>query len=589
MRRSFSRRLAAAAAGLLSVSLVAALVAVAADRPAAPRGTTAEKPREVVPLFAKTEPAANPPVLVLMPDERGVRGWVAGTADAEGAKVALRTANGSAAATVGGDNTFFWEQTARRNLPVSATVKVGDKVLTARTTLLPAPDAGGPSAFFVTDRSAYRPGHTLKFVAFLRKLLPNGEFEPVRDRDVTVDLNSLSKQTRAARMKLRADANGRVTGEYTFSDADALDRYALVADGFNGTTHVVLGEYRKSKVGLKLKGEVKDGKLVVEFDARDYLDRPVKAAAASYTATVTRAAEPEKLTLNPDEFVKPEGGPPTSQDFDALPDDERLLTLAHGVSAMTFAGFGSRPVGTREGTVPVAGDGPAKLTLDLHPDWLKGGYSVAVSGVLTDETGRENRAAGTFKLDPKPERGVAVATPKELYTTGETVSVALAPFGLKPGEKTATTLVVVRLDAQPASPWVAPQADPDGVYLPDNTRLPAIGREPPKKPAAADGWKSVPVFDPVKRVIVSAHPVAEDYAEVELKQPGAYKLLAVTRLPDGSTAQSETGVVVKAPAKLPGVVLELDAREIGAGARLTGTVHTRFAGAKMLLTLRDAQ
>src|SRR5207302_11183751 len=104
----------------------------------------------------------------------------------------------------------------------------------------------------------------------------------------------------------------------------------------------------------------KDGKLVVAFDARDYLDRTVKGTAATYVATVTRVAEPEKLTLNPDAFVKSEGGPPGSEEFEALPDDERLITLANGVSAMTFAGFGSRHVGTREGKVPLAADGSAK-------------------------------------------------------------------------------------------------------------------------------------------------------------------------------------------------------------------------------------
>ncbi len=44
---------------------------------------------------------------------------------------------------------------------------------------------------------------------------------------------------------------------------------------------MLLGEYRKTKVGLKLKGEVKDGKLAVTFDARDYLDRPVKGTSAT--------------------------------------------------------------------------------------------------------------------------------------------------------------------------------------------------------------------------------------------------------------------------------------------------------------------
>ena len=256
-------------------------------------------------------------------------------------------------ARIGADNTFSWHHAVNRNTPVTATVTLPgrDAPLTARTTLLPAASTKGDTVFFITDRSAYRPGHTLKFVAFLRTLLPNGEFEPVRDRDVTIDLTSQSRGTRATRLKLKSDSFGRVTGQYTFSDADALDHYTLTATDFTGNARVFLGEYRKSKVGLKLSGEVKDGKLAVKFDARDYLDRPVKGTAASYTATVIRNADAAKLTLNPAAFAKPEGGPPAADDFDALPDDERLLTLANGVSAMTFAGFGSRSIASREGTV----------------------------------------------------------------------------------------------------------------------------------------------------------------------------------------------------------------------------------------------
>ena len=149
-------------------------------------------------------------------------------------------------------------------------------------------------------------------------------------------------------------------------------------------------------------------------------------------------------------------------------------------------------------------------------------------------------------------------------------------------------LLVVRLEAAPASPWATLETDPEGEFLPDNLRIPAIDTGKAKK-HAADGWKSVPVFDPVKRKIVVGLPVADKTTEVTLKQPGAYKLVAVTRLTDGTTLQSETGVVVKSPARLPGVVLALDKREIDSGSRLTGVVHTRFAGAKLLLTLRDAQ
>ncbi len=165
---------------------------------------------------------------------------------------------------------------------------------------------------------------------------------------------------------------------------------------------------------------MKDGKLAVTFDARDYLDRVVKGTAATYTATVTRVAEPEKLTLNPELFVKPEGGPPGVQASSRhLPDDERLITLANGVSAMSFAGFGSRHVGTREGNVPVAEDGGeahARLATRIGS---RSSHTVTISGVFTDDTGRENRSVGTFKLDQTRLAGVKVSTPKELFATGE--------------------------------------------------------------------------------------------------------------------------------------------------------------------------
>src|SRR5207302_1200909 len=127
--------------------------------------------------------------------------------------------------------------------------------------------------------------------------------------------------TRAARLKLKTDATGRLTGQYTFNDADSLDHYTVQVlpkedlPPFDGGARVLLGEYRKTKVGLKLKGEVKDGKLVVTFDARDYLDREVKGSSASWSAVVTKAADAGKLALDPMKFVANEGGPPSVDDF----------------------------------------------------------------------------------------------------------------------------------------------------------------------------------------------------------------------------------------------------------------------------------
>ncbi len=570
---SLPRWLAATAAGLFSISLVAALVTAPPDKPhaeAPPPHAKVTPPRAAVPLFAKTEPAANKTELVLLPDESGVRGWVAGKTSYAGSKVNIKAGGKDYDATVSDDNTFSWAHTSAKPLPLVATLAEGK--LTARTTLPAKPDGARSSAFVITDRSAYRPGHTLKFVAYLHNTRDAVSFNPLANKDFTVDVVSETRGTRATRLKLRSDDAGRLTGQYTFTDADSLDHYRLVVtesdaqQPLEGSARVLLGEYRKTKVGLKLKGEVKDGKLVVTFDARDYLDREVNGSSATWSAVVTKAADVGKLALDSAKFVANEGGPPSVDDFDALPDDERLLTLANGVSAMSFAGFGARTVATREGKAEFAADKPATVGIDLWPEWTRGQHSVAVTATFLDETGRENHATGTFSLSPAGAKAVTIGTPKELYAAGEKVLAGITPVGLTDKDAPATTVIVVKLEASPASPWVTPQFSGDEGELVDNTRIPPLGEKPGKKPAP-EGWKAQPVFDPVKRKVLTAVPVANGAAELDLKQPGAYKLLALTRLADGTVLQSETGVVVKAPAKLPGVVLHLDSRELPAGGR----------------------
>ena len=591
---SLPRWLATTAAGLLSISLVTALVTSPPKPTSGAAPPLAEKPREVVPLFAKTEPAANKSELVLMPDERGLRGWVAGEKSYVGAKVTITAGTRTFAATVGADQAFEWAHTSAKPLALAVRVNppVGAVALTGRTTLPAMPEGVRSSAFIISDRSAYRPGHTLKFVAYLHNTKDGIDFKPLANQDFTVDLVSETRQTRATRMKVRSNAAGRISGQYTFTDADNLDHYHIVVKGPNdapleGGARVLLGEYRKTKVGLKLKGEVKDGKLVVTFDARDYLDREVGGTSATWSAVVTKGADVGKLALDANKFSAPEGGPPSVDDFAALPDDERLLTLANGVSAVSFAGFGARTIATREGTAEFSGANPRAVSIDLWPEWTKGQHAIAVTATFVDETGRENRAVGTFSLTPVNAKAVVVATPKEMFATGEKVVATVTPVGLGAKDAPATTVIVVKLDASPSSPWITPQMTDVEGELVDNTRIPALGEKPAKKPETA-GWKTQPVFDPVKRKVMTAVPVMNGEARFDLKQPGAYKLLAVTRLDDGTVLQSETGVVVKAPAKMPAVVLHLDARELPAGGKLTGTVHTRFAGAKMLLTLRDS-
>ena len=581
------RRLAAVAAGLLLVPLAVAVIASSADAPpvVAAKPTAATTP---VPMFAKTTPAENAPVLVLQPDDRGIRGWIAGGTSFAGKDVTFSFGDKSEAVRIRDDNTFAFNRTVQEPTTVTATVKTADaKSLESSALLVPPVPVAARSIFFVTDRSAYRPGHTLKFVGFLRTLTEAGEFEPIPNEAVNIDITSNTKQSRAARLPLKSDEFGRVTGTYTFSTADPLDDYTLSAENYTGSGSVRLGEYRKTKMGLTIAGAVKDGKLNLTFTAKDYLGRVVKGTEATYTAEVVKAVDPGPKALDPSEFAHLQEMPPTADDFAKLPDDERLLAIAHGVSATTFAGLVSQQVAARTGVVKFAEAGPGTVELDLNPEWLKGNYTVAITSVLVDETGRESRSTETFPLSAKPTRGVRLSVLRELVAAGVPVPVSVEPFGLAEKDGATTTVLVMKLDANPGFPWAPPQIDPESDELPDGLRLPALNT--PKKGAKpAEVWTALPVYDPVRRTLVTALPVTNNQAIADLKRPGAYKLVAITRLKDGTILQAEAGLAIKKPEKLPTLVLELEKHDLPAASRLRGTVHTRFANAKMLLTLRDA-
>ena len=96
--RTLSRGLAVLAAGMFSVSLVAALAHTPTEKPTPEQRAEAAKPLPVVPLLSKTAPANNPTELVLLPDETGVRGWIAGAKSYAGAKVSAKAGKAEHAA-----------------------------------------------------------------------------------------------------------------------------------------------------------------------------------------------------------------------------------------------------------------------------------------------------------------------------------------------------------------------------------------------------------------------------------------------------------------------------------------------------------
>ena len=158
--------------------------------------------------LAVTESAANAPVLVLQADERGLRGWVAGAVDAKGAKVAIRLAGKDHEAIVDDGNTFEWKQSVRRNTAITASVVVGGKTLTARTTLLPAPQSTArPSSSSPIARPIV-PATRSSSSRSSARCCPNGEFEPIRDprchgRSHESDTADARHAHEAARRRLR--------------------------------------------------------------------------------------------------------------------------------------------------------------------------------------------------------------------------------------------------------------------------------------------------------------------------------------------------------------------------------------------------
>ena len=194
------------------------------------------------------------------------------------------------------------------------------------------------------DRTAYRPGQALHFAGFLRQQDKAGTFAPIADTAVEVELVSQRKQTKAARLKLTSDKLGRIVGSYTFTDADALDHYTLSIPNYKGSARVLLGEYRKSKVRLKIAGTTEGEKMKLTFEGLDFLDKPVVVTKASFTAQVVRRGKQKTLTLKAEDFVHHEPKSLPFGDLESLSEEDLLLWEAQKVNGQTFPGLGNVPL-----------------------------------------------------------------------------------------------------------------------------------------------------------------------------------------------------------------------------------------------------
>lgn len=516
-------------------------------------------------------PARNPERLHLLADAGKVVGWISGTKDHAGAAVTVAAPGVRESLTVQPGNTFTWPYKVEKAARAVFTLgKLREAIEVQPPAKLP------PCVFFALDRGVYRPKQTLHFAAFLRDLDSRGEFVPRPAQTVEVHLTSESKNITAAPLKLTADAQGRIIGDYTFGDADPLDTYRLSIPSYKGSARVTLAEYRKSKNHLNIVGEQKGSRLMLRFQARDYLERPVKGARVQFLAEVVREAK------------KPKTGPLDGKQFAYAGDEQAPLLHPHDLSTeerLLLAAddgweaiFGLRVGGPRQILVSLS----EKLTLDgrgegvsavrLRRDWLRPGHAVVVWGLMIDGNGREERLTKTIPLTAT-EDALRLHLPRTTFRVNEPIRVTAQTREATDADD-PPTLIATRL-----SPGLLPSFfNPldDEPLLADQ-----IGQ---------DNWLTIPVADwgHIRRNLGAAAVFKGETATLRLREPGAYCLTALWPRHGRPPLRQEIGCTVVAEHDRPTLSLHLDRDHYQSGEMLTGMLRGKFADARVLLTIRDS-
>ena len=101
-------------------------------------------------------------------------------------------------------------------------------------------------------------------------------------------------------------------------------------------------------------------------------------------------------------------------------------------------------------------------------------------------------------------------------------------------------------------------------------------------------WNTTVQQESAKRTLVTALPIRNNMATFKLTEHGAYKIVAVTHHDEGHTTQAEVGCVVKHSEELSPFALKLESDELDSTQNLKGNIYSRFANARVLLTVRDS-
>jgi uncharacterized protein YfaS (alpha-2-macroglobulin family) len=571
---------------------------------------SASSPGNPAPIFADTEPAPAGTELRVFVDRDKLVGWIAGSSSFEGETARIYIAGRATSAMIDANNTFMLPYVVAG--PTEAEVHVGE--LSQRVTLEP-PIVLEPAAYVVTDRSAYRPGQTLKFTAMLRRV-EHGELRPEVKSPIEIKLVSDAKQTTIAKLSVPVDARGRATGEYTFTSADALDGYTLQIPGYRGDAKITLAEYRKSKVKLEVDAKVADRSADLEFRALDFLDHAV-AGKVTFKAQIVR--EPEAPSKLRDGFAY--GGPRTT-----LYRDEQLLHAANPGTATRMWDAGRHAVHEITGEVTLDDKGRGTYTIPLESSHVRGHHQLVVESTIVDANGREQRTSRSIPLARRDLR-VQISTPHELVATTTPVDLAIRVTDANGRLVVPVSASVAALRIAPVMPayaygnnnlngfylnnginnlngiqlgnggngqWVG---GPNGGHWVNNNFAILENGQRPRCFYTGAGCNRLralrtkvprPALVAPDDTLAATAAVVGDTASLALTDPGAYRLIVNAKLTDGSTVWGETGVAVRDPEVMPALVLELDRAEVDHGDSLAGTLYARYRDAAVLLVVRDA-
>ena len=497
--------------------------------------------------------AKNPPKLYVFPGSGKISGWVAGEKNPD-SQVVIKI--GDKTERVSLDEKGFFTRELEPSDKNKITVTYRGKT---ETLSFPKNQKLGPVAFFVVDRSVYRPDSKIQFAAFLRKPDSSGKLVPVANQEVSVVITSVAKGIHAETLKLKSDDFGRITGQYKFTTADALDNYRLKVKEHAGEAIVKLAEFRKAKVRLEIDHKRTEPETMkLTFRALNYRDEPVNASTVKFDAVVIREENPQPglWKLDPKKFAFAQNQKGTRYDL-----SKEKLALAESGQPVHWENY-SVAVHRISKELKVGPDKEAKFFLTVDPGW-KFNHVVQVQASLIDENDREQTASKRIPLSSPNHGKLKMNLSHREVNPGSAVDVAITT----PSDH-EVMLVTFRLKHE------------NGNQMTGNYFGNQWGRIASYVPSVAREFLSV-------KPLRSTKEPGRFSARIPFAKPGAYLIQAVAHDAGENEIILEETVVVRPATRENGVFLELEKDRLSSGENLKGRVHSKFEGGEVLLALRD--